>query len=316
MTKSLVTGVAGFIGSCLAEKLISKGHEVIGLDCFSNYYARSIKEKNISNLLNNRAFILHEADLLTADLRALLKGVEYVYHQAAQAGVRSSWGRDFESYTANNVLATQRLLDACIDSGIKKFIYASSSSVYGDSDELPLKEHSLTKPVSPYGVTKLAGEHLCYAYWKNFTLPIVVLRYFTVYGPRQRPDMAFHRFLSALLRGEDIVVFGSGEQTRDFTFITDIIEANVLSQEKKYIGEVFNVGGGSRVSINRVLELIQEITGRRVNVVYRSAEKGDVRDTLADTSKAASFLGYSPCVEIKLGLQKMWDWLRAGEIES
>jgi nucleoside-diphosphate-sugar epimerase len=208
--RSLVTGVAGFVGSSLAERLIREGHEVIGVDCFTDYYARSIKEENLKGLLKEEQFTFFEADVLWANLGEFLNGVDYVFHQAAQAGVRSSWGDEFNVYTSNNVLATQRLLEACKGLEMKRFLYASSSSVYGDSEELPLREQSFLKPVSPYGVTKLAGEYLCYSYWKNFDIPVVSLRYFTVYGPRQRPDMAFHRFIKAMLHDGNIEIYGDG----------------------------------------------------------------------------------------------------------
>ena len=308
--KSLVTGVAGFVGSSLAERLIREGHEVIGVDCFTDYYARSIKEENLKGLLKEEQFTFFEADVSWVNLGEFLNGVDYVFHQAAQAGVRSSWGDEFNIYTSNNVLATQRLLEACKGFAMKRFIYASSSSVYGDSEELPLREQSFLKPVSPYGVTKLAGEYLCYSYWKNFDIPVVSLRYFTVYGPRQRPDMAFHRFIKAMLNDENIEIYGDGEQTRDFTFISDAIEGNMLAMKSDAAGEVFNIGGGSRVSVNEVLEGIQKISGKATRIVYRDVQKGDVRHTLADTSKARKHLGYVPKIDLNTGLTEQWKWLK------
>lgn len=308
--RSLVTGVAGFVGSSLAERLIREGHEVIGVDCFTDYYARSIKEENLKGLLKEEQFTFFEADVSWVNLGEFLNGVDYVFHQAAQAGVRSSWGDEFNVYTSNNVLATQRLLEACKGLEMKRFIYASSSSVYGDSEELPLREQSFLKPVSPYGVTKLAGEYLCYSYWKNFDIPVVSLRYFTVYGPRQRPDMAFHRFIKAILNDENIEIYGDGEQTRDFTFISDAIEGNMLAMKSDAAGEVFNIGGGSRVSVNEVLEGIQKISGKAARIVYRDVQKGDVRHTLADTSKARKHLGYVPKIDLNTGLTEQWKWLK------
>ena len=308
--RSLVTGVAGFVGSSLAERLIREGHEVIGVDCFTDYYARSIKEENLKGLLKEEQFTFFEADVSWVNLGEFLNGVDYVFHQAAQAGVRSSWGDEFNVYTSNNVLATQRLLEACKGLEMKRFIYASSSSVYGDSEELPLREQSFLKPVSPYGVTKLAGEYLCYSYWKNFDIPVVSLRYFTVYGPRQRPDMAFHRFIKAILNDENIEIYGDGEQTRDFTFISDAIEGNMLAMKSDTAGEVFNIGGGSRVSVNEVLEGIQKISGKAARIVYRDVQKGDVRHTLADTSKARKHLGYVPEIDLNTGLTEQWKWLK------
>ncbi|MBW1838304.1 MAG: NAD-dependent epimerase/dehydratase family protein [Deltaproteobacteria bacterium] len=308
--RSLVTGVAGFVGSSLAERLIREGHEVIGVDCFTDHYARSIKEENLKGLLKEEQFTFFEADVSWVNLGEFLNGVDYVFHQAAQAGVRSSWGDEFNVYTSNNVLATQRLLEACKGLEMKRFIYASSSSVYGDSEELPLREQSFLKPVSPYGVTKLAGEYLCYSYWKNFDIPVVSLRYFTVYGPRQRPDMAFHRFIKAILNDENIEIYGDGEQTRDFTFISDAIEGNMLAMKSDTAGEVFNIGGGSRVSVNEVLEGIQKISGKAARIVYRDVQKGDVRHTLADTSKARKHLGYVPKINLNTGLTEQWKWLK------
>ena len=308
--RSLVTGVAGFIGSHLAERLIKEGHEVVGIDCFTDYYARSIKEKNLKELLQVSGFTFLEGNLLEVNLSDLLVGVDYIFHQAAQAGVRSSWGDEFEIYTSNNILATQKLLEACKHSDIRRFIYASSSSVYGDSEELPLRERSLLKPVSPYGVTKLAAEHLCYSYWKNYQVPVISLRYFTVYGPRQRPDMAFHRFVRAILDGGEIEIYGNGEQTRDFTFISDAVSGNILAMKNNAEGEIFNIGGGSRVSVNEVLDIIQNIAGKTAKIVYRDVQKGDVRHTLADTNKAKKHLGYIPEVDLKTGLKEEWKWLK------
>jgi UDP-glucose 4-epimerase len=307
--RSLVTGAAGFIGSSLSERLIKEGHEVVGVDCFTDYYPRSIKEENLKNLLKISEFNFLEVDILEAKLEEMLVGVDTIFHQAAQAGVRSSWGAEFEIYTSNNVLATQRLLEACKGVGIKKFIYASSSSVYGDSEELPLREGSLLKPVSPYGVTKLAGEHLSYTYWKNFNVPVISLRYFTVYGPRQRPDMAFHKFIKAIVIDEAIEIYGDGEQTRDFSFISDIVEGNILAMKSDAVGEVFNLGGGSRVSVNKVLDTLQEIAGKSTKIVYRDVQKGDVRHTLADTGNARKYLGYNPQIKLKEGLTEEWQWL-------
>ncbi|MBW2652711.1 MAG: GDP-mannose 4,6-dehydratase [Deltaproteobacteria bacterium] len=308
--RSLVTGVAGFIGSHLAERLINEGHEVVGIDCFTDYYARSIKEKNLKVLLQKPGFIFLEDNRLEVNLSDLLVSVDYIFHQAAQAGVRSSWGAEFEIYTSNNILATQKLLEASKHSDIKRFIYASSSSVYGDSEELPLSEKSLLRPVSPYGVTKLAGEHLCYSYWKNYQIPVIPLRYFTVYGPRQRPDMAFHRFVRAILGGGEIEIYGNGEQTRDFTFISDAVSGNMLAMKSNAEGEIFNIGGGSRVSVNEVLDIIQNIAGKTAKIVYRDVQKGDVRHTLADTNKAKKHLGYIPEVDLKTGLKEEWKWLK------
>jgi UDP-glucose 4-epimerase len=307
---SVVTGVAGFIGSHLAERLLGEDHEVIGIDCFTDYYPRSIKEANLKNLLTLPGFSFIEGNLIDLDLPELLNGTQYIFHQAAQAGVRSSWGAEFENYTTLNLVATQRMLEACKKLTIEKFIFASSSSVYGDSNELPLREDSVLRPVSPYGVTKLAGEHLCTSYWKNYNIPVIALRYFTVYGPRQRPDMAFHKFMRALLEDKEINVYGDGLQTRDFTFISDAVEGNLLAMKNILVGEVFNIGGGSRVTVNDVLDTLQKITMRNPRIMYQDMQKGDVKHTLAETKKARNTLGYSPKVDLKTGLEKQWEWLQ------
>ena len=242
-------------------------------------------------------------------MSSLLRGINYVFHQAAQAGVRSSWGREFETYASHNILATQCLLEACKGVAIDRFIYASSSSVYGDARELPLREEGRLYPVSPYGVTKLAGEHLCFAYWKNFNVPVVSLRYFTVYGPRQRPDMAFHKFIKAIMQGREIEIYGDGEQTRDFTFVSDIVEGNLLSMKSSSLGEVFNLGGGSSATVNEVIGILGQISSVSPKVAYKDAQKGDVRHTLADTSKARDILGYKPEIDLQRGLEYEWEWL-------
>ncbi len=308
--KSLVTGAAGFIGSHLCEYLIEKGFEVVGIDNFADYYSRSIKEGNIAGLRKNQNFEFVEASLLEVDLAELLDGIDVVFHQSAQAGVRASWGQTFKIYSDNNILATQMLLEACRESPVRKFVYASSSSVYGDTKDLPMRESSLPCPVSPYGVSKLAAEHLCRLYHKNFGIPAVSLRYFTVYGARQRPDMAFHRFFRWALDDKPLEVYGDGEQSRDFTHVTDIVEANWLGFEKALPGEVFNIGGGSRITLNEVIEIIKEIVGRELEVQYQSVQKGDVRHTFADMTKAKEKLGYKPKVAIHDGLQTEYEWIK------
>jgi len=249
--------------------------------------------------------------LLHFDIGPYLSRVKYVFHQAAQAGVRASWGSSFAVYTENNINATQSLLEACKNlPHIEKFIYASSSSVYGDTPLLPTQEDAPLHPVSPYGVTKLAAEHLCYLYWKNFGIPTVSLRYFTVFGPRQRPDMAIHRFIRSTLRGEPIKVYGDGEQTRDFTFVSDAVEANILAMKYPRSGEVFNIGGGSRITVNKLIELIQTLLNKSVEVQYLRTEKGDVGHTYADTSRAKRELGFSPRMGIQEGLWEEIQWMK------
>ena len=307
--KALVTGCAGFIGSHLVDKLLEQGYEVIGIDCFTDYYARVIKEANISTTQKNNNFELIEEDILNMNE---FPEVDYVFHLAAQAGVRASWGKSFEIYTRNNIEAIQKLLEFYKDRNIKKFVYASSSSVYGDA-ELPMKEDSLLKPVSPYGVTKLAGENLCYLYWKNYNVPTVSLRYFTVYGPRQRPDMGIHKFVKAIFKGDEITVFGDGTQTRDFTYVDDVVEANILAAESNSVGETFNIGGGSRISVNDLIKIIARTIGKKANIKYVEKQKGDVRDTLADVIKAKKELGWKPKVEIEEGLKRFVDWWKVEE---
>jgi nucleoside-diphosphate-sugar epimerase len=308
--KSLVTGAAGFIGSHLCEYLIEKGFEVLAIDNFMDYYPRSIKEASIADLRKNQNFELVEASLLQVDLTELLDGVDVIFHQSAQAGVRASWGQSFKIYTDNNILSTQMLLEACRESPVKKFVYASSSSVYGDTKDLPMRESSLPCPVSPYGVSKLAAEHLCLLYYNNFGIPAVSLRYFTVYGARQRPDMAFHRFFKWALEDKPLKVYGDGEQSRDFTHVHDIVEANWLAFEKAQPGEVVNIGGGSRITLKEVIEMMEEIVGRELEVHYQGVQKGDVRHTLADMTKAKEKLGYKPKVSIEDGLRTEYEWIR------
>ncbi len=305
----LVTGAAGFIGSHLSEKLIELGHDVIGVDCFTDYYSKDIKRNNIASLIKNERFQFIEADLLKLDLRKLISGIDYIYHQAAQAGVRPSWGKSFEVYNRLNILITQRLLEAAAKTNIKRLIFASSSSVYGDTPDIPMTEHSLLYPLSPYGVTKLAAEQLCYLYWKNFQVPVVSLRYFTVYGPRQRPDMAFNRFIRATILGEKIEIYGDGEQTRDFTYIADAVSANMLCMENGSPGNVYNIGGGSRITVNKVIEKIENISGSKLEVSYQEVQKGDMRHTYADISKAKDELGYAPSIGIDEGLANEVNWL-------
>lgn len=308
--KCLVTGAAGFIGSHLSKRLISEGHEVIGIDCFVDYYPRALKERNIKELKKREEFKFIEANLISIDLRGLISDVNYIFHQAAQAGVRASWGENFSIYSDNNILATQRLLEASINSRIKRFLFASSSSVYGDTEDLPMRETSILRPVSPYGVSKLAAEHLCYLYYKNYKVPTLSLRYFTVYGPAQRPDMAFNRFITSMLKGKEIAVYGNGEQTRDFTYIDDIIEANISAMKADPIGGVFNIGGGSRVTINSVLKILTEILSVKAKIKYKNTQKGDVGHTCADISKAENAFGYRPRITLYEGLKREYEWLR------
>jgi len=307
--KALVTGAAGFIGSHLTDSLLRDGAEVVGVDAFVDYYPRAAKEQNLEHARSQPGFRLVEGPIQELPLGELLEGVDHVYHLAAQAGVRASWGREFEIYTGHNVLATQRLLEAASGRDLR-LVMASSSSVYGDAPELPLREDVACRPVSPYGVTKLAAENLGLLYQRNNALPVVALRYFTVYGPRQRPDMAFHRFLKAARDGEPLHLYGDGEQTRDFTFVRDVVTATRAAADRGRPGGVYNIGGGERVSINRVLELVQEITGRELDVRREPIQKGDMRDTSADTTAAERDLGFRSTVALPEGLRAEWEWIR------
>jgi len=308
--KVLVTGVAGFIGSHLAERLIREGHKVIGVDCFTDYYPREIKESNIKKMRGDNAFEFHDADILEINLENVLGNVDVIFHQAAQAGVRASWGANFKIYTENNVRATQRLLEASKSARLKKFIFASSSSIYGDAESYPTREEMKPMPISPYGVTKLAAEHLCYLYYKNYGVPTINLRYFTVYGPRQRPDMAFHKFIKAIFNNEEIIVFGDGEQTRDFTYIDDIIDANVVAMTVQAAGEVFNIGGGSRITVNETIDIIERVCEKKARKKYIEKQKGDVIHTAADISKAREVFGYEPKFDVEKGISNEVAWLR------
>jgi nucleoside-diphosphate-sugar epimerase len=304
--RCLVTGVAGFVGSHLAERLLADGHEVYGLDGFIDYYPRSFKERNLVVPRSWRNFTFVEGNLLTIDLSPLIEGVDWIFHQAAQAGVRASWGQEFSRYIDCNILVTQRLLEAVVNvKGLRRFVYASSSSVYGDTTALPVTESVLPFPVSPYGVTKLAAEHLCTLYQRNFGVPTVSLRYFTVYGPRQRPDMAFHRFCKAVLEQRPLHIYGDGYQTRDFTYVSDVVEANIRAASSEMAaGQILNIAGGSRVSLHEVIQLLQEVTGTPINTTFTAKQHGDVRDTFADTERARRIIGYHPSVPLHEGLAK------------
>jgi nucleoside-diphosphate-sugar epimerase len=307
--KALVTGAAGFIGSHLCEHLLDRGADVVGLDCFTDYYARPIKEANLSHNTGKPGFRFVEARIQDADLAGVLAGATHVFHLAAQAGVRKSWGRDFRVYTEHNVDASQRLLEACVGRPLHRFVYASSSSVYGDNVSIPMREDALPQPVSPYGVTKLAAEQLCYLYHVNHGVPTASLRYFTVYGPRQRPDMGFHRFITAAIAGDPIHLYGDGEQTRDFTFVRDAVAATAAAGNRGVPGRSYNIGGGSRVSVNHVLDIIGRVVGRPLDVRREPTQKGDMRDTFADTTLARADLGFAPTVSLEEGIEAEYRWL-------
>ncbi|MBD2608733.1 NAD-dependent epimerase/dehydratase family protein [Scytonema hofmannii FACHB-248] len=313
MAKVIVTGAAGFIGSQLTETLLKQGDEVIGIDEFNDYYDPALKRKNIAHLHWSPGFELIEANIQFLDWQTLLKDVEVVYHQAAQAGVRASWGQGFRAYTERNISATQILLEAAKDAkDLKRLVFASTSSVYGDAETLPTHEGICPAPVSPYGITKLAAERLCGLYQKNFGVPCVALRYFTVYGPRQRPDMAFHKFFKSILQDEAIPIYGDGLQTRDFTFVSDAVAANLAAATvPEAVGEIFNIGGGSRVVLKEVLDTMEEIVGKPIKRNHIEKAMGDARHTAADVSKAQRILGYQPKVSLREGLIQEWEWVKA-----
>jgi nucleoside-diphosphate-sugar epimerase len=306
--RSVITGVAGFIGSHLAEKLLALGHEVVGVDKFLDNYARRFKDSNLSQFANHPSFSFINDDLASIELSRLLTGADYVFHLAAQPGVRSSWGEEFSQYSHNNILATQLLLEACKRVRVTKVVYASSSSVYGDTDDLPMREDGGTRPVSPYGVSKLAAEHLCYLYWKAFGIPTVSLRFFTVYGPRQRPDMFFHIFMRRLFLGEEIPLYDDGEQSRDFTYCADIVDGLVAAAYYPGSGDVFNLGGGSETTLLSAIQLVERISGRKAKLTRFDRQRGDVRHTRASLDQAKEKLGYRPLVSLEEGLSRQWEW--------
>lgn len=306
--KYMVTGAAGFIGSHLCEKLLGAGHEVVAVDCFTDYYARALKEKNAEAFKDHGRCKFIEADVNDLDLADLVKGCQGVYHLAAQAGVRASWGKSFEHYLHHNVRATQRFLEAVKDAGGPRLVYASSSSVYGDTAPLPAKETNPTRPRSPYGVSKLACEHLADLYRANFGVDAIGLRYFTVYGPRQRPDMAFNRFIRALFHEREITVYGDGRQSRDFTFIADIVEGTVQCMEKGVAGRAYNIGGGHRTVLIEAIEALAAIMGVKARIRKEPVQKGDVRDTSADTSLLRAETGFAPATRLEDGLRAQAEW--------
>jgi UDP-glucose 4-epimerase len=306
---ALVTGCAGFIGSHLAESLLGDGFDVVGVDCFNENYARKEKLRNLQHAHDWSGFEFVPIDLSRGDLSDLVADCDVVFHLAAEPGVRQSWGRRFESYVRNNIIATQLLLDALRAWPTKRLVYASSSSIYGDAERLPTPEDVLPRPISPYGTTKLAGEHLVELYRVSYGVDGVCLRYFTVYGPRQRPDMALHQFCQAAITGNEIDVFGNGRQTRDFTFVSDVVDATRAASAARDVGgEVFNIGGGAQIAVNDALTLIEEMAGRTLDVQYVDQRSGDVRDTGADTSRARSNLGFTPRVSFEQGLQAQFTW--------
>jgi UDP-glucose 4-epimerase len=312
LASALVTGCAGFIGSHLTEALLADGHDVLGVDCFNDNYARAQKEANLERALQHERFRILVVDLAATRADRLLDGRDVVFHLAAEPGVRSSWGTRFDRYLRNNVAATQRLLEAARERPGLRFVHASSSSVYGDAERLPTPEDATPQPRSPYGVTKLAGEQLCRLYHANHGIDAVALRYFSVYGPRQRPDMAFRRFCQAIAEGGRLVVYGDGRQTRDFTFIADVVAATRAAARAEGVGgQVYNIGGGARVSLNRALELLAGFAGRPLDVRREGPQHGDVVHTGADCARAGAELGFEPATGLAEGLEAELEWVLA-----
>lgn len=305
----LITGAAGFIGSHLADRCIDQGWDVDGVDAFTDYYDESVKRRNIDAALD-RGLRLIEGDLIDVDLAALLEGVDAVFHLAAQPGVRTSWDA-FELYSRRNVDATQRLLHAAVDVPLQRFVVASSSSVYGDAETMPTAEEATPRPISPYGMTKVATEHLARIYLRNFGVPTVCLRYFTVYGPRQRPDMAFNRLIACALSEREFQIYGDGEQTRDFTFVADAVSATLAAGLRGRPGSVYNIGGSAVRSMNSVLETLEAMLGRPVDRGYRPSQAGDARNTTADIRRAREELGYAPAANFEDGLAAQLEWQQA-----
>lgn len=310
--QTLVTGCAGFIGSHVVDQLLAGGHAVRGVDCFTEYYDPARKHRNLEDALHAHRFELIDTDLRTSDVVALLDGVDVVYHLAGQPGVRLSWADGFPEYVSLNVLVTQRILEATRTRPVERLVYASSSSVYGDAPAYPVTETDVPRPHSPYGVTKLAAEHLCALYADNWRIPTVSLRYFTVYGPRQRPDMGFSRFFAAALAGEPIPVFGTGEQVRDFTYVADVVEATIRSGTAATPpGTVMNVAGGESVTVNELLGQLGRLLGRPLEVTHLPAQAGDVQRTGGATERARALLHWEPRTPLAEGLGRQLAWTDA-----
>ncbi|RIX53992.1 NAD-dependent epimerase/dehydratase family protein [Paenibacillus nanensis] len=312
----VVTGAAGFVGSHLCERLLDDGHEVIGIDALIRDELQRIGVRNAEAAIAHPRFKLRTENLLSINWDDTLEDIDIVYHLAGIPGVRNSWGEDFGQYVINNIGATQRLLEACKGKKLKKFIFVSTSSVYGEKAGM-VSEDAIPLPLSPYGVSKLTGEHLCRVYWHNEGVPVVILRYFTVYGPRQRSDMAFHRFIRQMLTNRPVTLYGDGTQSRDFTFVTDCAAATAaVAAAENVIGETINIGGKERASIMEVIQLLEKLTGRRVNIEHSGGLKGEPMHTWADISKAERLLGYKPKVGLEEGLRREIEYLTSRYLET
>lgn len=312
--RALVTGCAGFVGSHLTEALLADGDSVVGVDCFNENYGRAEKLQNLEEARQWGSFDFVPIDLSRGELRDLVEDCDVVFHLAAEPGVRASWGSHFEAYLRNNVLATQHLLEAATGQPGKRFVYASSSSIYGQAESFPTREDVTPQPFSPYGTTKLAAEHLCHLYHGNYGVETVSLRYFSVYGPRQRPDMAFSIFCRAALRGQPLPVFGDGKQTRDFTYVADVVRATrAAAATPAAVGGVYNVGGGSQTSVAQAVELLEGLVGRPLELEKCGMPEGDVRHTSADTSRARADLKFVPSTNFADGLRLEFEWMQSTE---
>jgi nucleoside-diphosphate-sugar epimerase len=312
ISRAFVSGAAGFIGSNLTDALLARGDDVVALDCFTPYYDVAVKVGNADLLRAHPSCTFIQADLRSDDLDALLDGVDVIFHHAAQAGVRASWDHRFGDYATHNVLGTQRLLDAALRAGVRRFVYASSSSIYGNALSHPTMEDALPAPFSPYGVTKLAGEHLVRAYAQNFGLSTISLRYFTVYGPRQRPDMSVHGLVEAALRASTFHLFGDGTQARELTYVGDVVEANLLAATAQVEpGSVCNIAGGAEIALVDLIALVEELVGARIDVVAEDPARGDVQKNSGSTDRARQVLGWSPRTSLRDGIAAQVEWHRS-----
>ena len=310
LKRYLVTGVAGFIGSNLARQLCNAGHSVVGIDSFHGYYSKTSKLNNLSRLLDVKTFRFQELDILNLGKLVFEKDFDCIFHLAAQPGVRDSWGIGFDSYATNNVLGTQKVFEFAVQNHTKRVVFSSSSSIYGDAETFPTLESASPKPRSPYGVSKLTGEHLGAAYARNFGLEVVALRYFTVFGPGQRPDMAIYRLIHCAISGDPFPKYGGGEQIRDFTYVEDVVAANMLAATSTLSSQsvVINIGGGNNTSLNTLISSIETITKAKIKIIQESTPKGDVFRTGADTNLASELLGWRPKIAIETGLELQYQW--------
>jgi nucleoside-diphosphate-sugar epimerase len=299
MSKILVTGACGFIGSNLVDALLSAGHSVTGIDSLTSFYSKKTKLDNIKSAMENRNFTFCCSDICSFDFKKIKNDIEYIFHLAAEPGVRSNWVDSFPKYTKNNIMATQHLLESFVNTGVKRFIFTSSSSVYGKNIQDPMAEEMPLKPFSPYAVTKLASENLCGLYHYNFNFPVIILRIFSAFGKRQRPDMAFAKIIDALKNDTIFEIYGEGIEGRDYTYIDNIIDALILAMNYGEPGNIFNIGSGSSIQMNEIIDILSDIAGKKVKVKYLNKVKGDVDFTLADISKAKNQLGYRPFLDLK-----------------